>query len=96
MTLKDDASVDEVCRVFSGTSCPKLIVVDHTTTSPAGTVARTRACAGGLPYLHVPVFMSPDIARNAQGLVMTSGPEAVFEQVREPLQQMTDRGLVSR
>ena len=39
MTLTDDASVDEVMAGLQGNLAPGAVVVDHTTTSPAGTIA---------------------------------------------------------
>ena len=43
----------------------------------------------GVRFLHVPVFMSPDMARHSQGMLMSSGPEEIFNAVREPLGQMS-------
>jgi len=53
-------------------------------------MARYERLAGaGVKFLHVPVFMSPQMARESIGLSMCSGPQAVFDEVREPLQKMT-------
>jgi 3-hydroxyisobutyrate dehydrogenase len=43
----------------------------------------------GVRFLHAPVFMSPDMARHSQGMLMSSGAEDIFNAAREPLSQMT-------
>jgi 3-hydroxyisobutyrate dehydrogenase len=68
----------------------EAVVIDHTTTAPAGTIARyAHARDRGIRFLHAPVFMSPDMARHSQGMLMSSGPETVYNAVREPLSEMT-------
>src|SRR5581483_5415106 len=65
-------------------------IVDHSTTSPRGTKARVeRMQRSGIAFLHAPVFMSPQAARDASGLMMVSGPRAVFERVAGDLEKMT-------
>jgi 3-hydroxyisobutyrate dehydrogenase len=90
MTLSDDAAVDSVMEQFLPRLRSGAVVIDHTTTSPRRTMARYERLAGaGVKFLHVPVFMSPQMARESIGLSMCSGPQAVFDEVREPLQKMT-------
>lgn len=90
MTLSDDAAVDDVIVSFLGRAPEAAVVVDHTTTSPAGTIERyARMQEAGVRFLHAPVFMSPDMARNSQGLILTSGPEHIVRGVQDALQQMT-------
>ena len=90
LTLSDDAAVDGMLEQIVGALPPDAVVVDHTTTAPAGTIARYAGMARRrVRFLHAPVFMSPDMARHAQGLLMSSGPEAEFNAVQEPLRQMT-------
>lgn len=90
MTLSDDASVDALLAGMVDYLASGAVIVDHTTTSPRGTVDRyARMHERGVKFLHVPVFMSPDMARNAQGMIMTSGPEAVFAEVRAPLERLS-------
>ena len=90
MTFSDDSVVDRVLaaalpRVRKGT-----IVVDHTTTAPRETAVRyARMQEQGVRFVHAPVFMSPQMARDAVGILMTSCPQALFEEVRDPLQRMT-------
>jgi len=90
MTLPDDGVVDEMVAGFKPRLRPNAVVVDHTTTSPTAT--RTRVAKSnreGVRFLHAPVFMSPQMARTSVGLMMVSGPAAVYEMVREPLARMT-------
>jgi 3-hydroxyisobutyrate dehydrogenase len=90
MTFSDDAVVDRVLAETVPRLKPRAVVIDHTTTSPRGTVARYRQMrAAGVTFLHAPVFMSPQMARDSAGILMTSSPETAFEQVRGALQQMT-------
>ena len=90
MTLPDDAVVDEIVAGFKSRLRPTAIVIDHTTTAPAATKGRVaKLNRDGVRFLHAPVFMSPQMARTSVGLMMVSGPAAVYESVREPLAAMT-------
>ena len=87
--VSDDAAVDEVLDRIAAHVKPTGTVIDHTTTSPAGTRTRLqRAAARGLRLLHAPVFMGPAMARESKGLMMVSGPAAVFESVQPSLAAM--------
>jgi len=91
MTLPDDAVVDEIVAGFIPRLHKDATVIDHSTTSPRGTKARLeRMARHNVRLLHAPVFMSPQMARDAVGLMMVSGPRAIFESVRGPLEKMTD------
>jgi len=89
MALSDDAAVDAMLdriREVAGSA----VVVDHTTTSPAGTKERLpRAAGGGMKFVHAPVFMSPQMCRDATGLMLVSGPQAIVDSIRPSLEQMT-------
>jgi 3-hydroxyisobutyrate dehydrogenase len=90
LCVKDDASVDEVLEAALPAADSGAIVVDHSTTSPAGTAARAARLAGaGRAFLHAPVFMSPAAARDAKGMMIVSGDEAVFQRVEAVLSGMT-------
>jgi 3-hydroxyisobutyrate dehydrogenase len=84
LVLTNDAAVDGVLAQLES-SVPDLVhrgvpLVDHSTTSPAGTAARAAQLWGrGVTYLHAPVFMSPNAARAAQGTVIVAGPRDGFE-----------------
>jgi 3-hydroxyisobutyrate dehydrogenase len=85
MALSDDAAVDamveRIARAAAG-----AIIVDHTTTSPAGTRERLQRAAR---FVHAPVFMSPQMCRDATGLMLVSGPQGLFDTIRPGLEQMT-------
>lgn len=90
MTLSDDAVVDEILKQVVPRLRKDAIVIDHSTTSPAGTRARvTRLNAAGVRFIHAPVFMSPKMTRDGVGIMLVSGPRAVFDQVRPDLEKMT-------
>jgi 3-hydroxyisobutyrate dehydrogenase-like beta-hydroxyacid dehydrogenase len=87
--VSDDAAVDALLDRIAGHIAASATVIDHTTTSPAGTKARLqRAAARGMRLLHAPVFMGPAMARESKGLMMVSGPAAVFEAVKTSLAGM--------
>jgi len=89
MIVSDDAAVDEVLDRIAAHVEPAGTVIDHTTTSPAGTRTRLqRAAARGLRLLHAPVFMGPAMARESKGVMMVSGPAAIFESVQPSLAAM--------
>jgi len=90
MTFSDDAVVDAVLADALPHLAKDTVIVDHTTTGPRETAARyARLQKRGIRFIHAPVFMSPQMARDAIGILMTSCPERLFEEVREPLQRMT-------
>lgn len=90
--LKDDAVVEEVIAAARPGLGTNAILIDHSTTLPALTAERAkRLSAQGLKYLHCPVFMMPQAARNAQGSMLAAGPKALFETVKADLARMTGR-----
>jgi 3-hydroxyisobutyrate dehydrogenase len=90
MTLPDDGVVDDILRSVTPRLRPGAIVVDHSTTSPRGAKARiARLNEGGVQFVHAPVFMSPQMARDGVGIMLVSGPGAVFDAVRDALERMT-------
>jgi len=88
VVLSDDAAVDatlESARLARG-----ALVVDHTTTAPVPTAARAaRLGAAGIEFLHCPIFMAPQNARDATGLMLAAGPRERFERVQPALAKMT-------
>lgn len=92
LVLRDDAVVEEVLALARTGLAADAVVIDHTTTLPALTGARLeRLNAQGLRYLHAPVFMGPAAARAAQGSMLVSGPQKLFESVRDELARMTGK-----
>ena len=92
LVLKDDAVVNAVIEQCREALDPVAIIVDHSTTQPALTAERARRlAAAGIRYLHCPVFIGPAMARKSQGTILASGPAALFELVKEALQQQAAR-----
>jgi 3-hydroxyisobutyrate dehydrogenase len=92
LVLKDDPVVDEVIAAVRPALDRSTIIIDHTTTQPKATAARAvRLNAEGVKYLHCPVFIGPPAARQAKGSILVSGPQALFDAVREPLSRMAER-----
>ncbi|HKU36569.1 MAG TPA: NAD(P)-dependent oxidoreductase [Polyangiales bacterium] len=92
LTLSDDDAVDSVLeRVRSGLS-RDAIIVDHTTTSPTGTRARAQRWAErGIAFQHAPVFMAPQNALDATGVMLASGVRTRFERLEPELSKMTGK-----
>jgi 3-hydroxyisobutyrate dehydrogenase-like beta-hydroxyacid dehydrogenase len=90
MTLSDDAAVDAILSDVVPRIRPGTAIVDHTTTAPRETAARyARLQEQGVKFVHAPVFMSPQMARDAVGILMTSCPQPLFDELHEPLRRMT-------
>jgi 3-hydroxyisobutyrate dehydrogenase len=92
LVLKDDAVVEEVISAARRGLSADAILIDHSTTLPTLTADRAeRFHAAGLKYLHCPVFMGPQAARDAQGSMLAAGSKALFESVESDLAKMTGR-----
>jgi 3-hydroxyisobutyrate dehydrogenase len=92
ITLKDDATVDEVLAMASTGFQPGVIIIDHTTTSAKGAVERTAAWKDrGYTYLHAPVFMGPQNALEGTGSMLVSGDQAVIRKAEPELSKMTGK-----
>lgn len=90
LTLSDDAAVDDVLERARPGLSPDVLIVDHTTTSTHGTVARVaRWKERGLRFVHAPVFMGPQQALESTGLMLVSGDRASVDAVRPALSAMT-------
>lgn len=92
LVLSDDAAVEEVlARAQAGLS-EDAIIIDHTTTDALKTRARTlRLREQGRIYQHAPVFMGPQNARDATGLMLISGEASQAEWLRPELERMTGK-----
>lgn len=90
MTLPDDEVVGAMIARIRPRLARGAVVIDHSTTSPAGARARIAMLNGeGVAFVHAPVFMSPQMARDGVGLMLVSGPNAVFDAIRSHLEPMT-------
>lgn len=90
IALHDDAAVDAVlAQALPGLS-PTTPIIDHTTVSPAGVLARKAWCdERHLRFLHAPLFMSPSVSREGGGIMICSGAQERYEEVRPALEKMT-------
>ena len=87
--VSDDAAVDAVLAA-AGAALGSAVIIDHSTVSPAGVIARAAALAArGIGFLHAPVFMSPQMCRQAGGVMLCSGPRPLFERMEPALKAMT-------
>ncbi|PWV51403.1 NAD(P)-dependent oxidoreductase [Chitinophaga sp. S165] len=94
LTLKDDATVDEVLAKAHQGLKPGAIIIDHTTTSAAGAIRRTHDWKEhGFTYLHAPVFMGPQNALEGTGYMLVSGDQRLINQLEPTLSQMTGKVL---
>lgn len=92
ITLKDDASVDEILEQASSGLAAGAIIIDHTTTSTEGARKRTVEWKmRGFTYLHAPVFMGPQNAHDSTGFMLVSGDQAVIDQLMPELSAMTGK-----
>jgi 3-hydroxyisobutyrate dehydrogenase len=94
LSLSDDAAVDETLeRALPGLS-PDVVIVDHTTTTATGTVARAaRWNERKIAFVHAPVFMGPQNALDSTGLMLVSGERARVDPLKPVLELMTGKLL---
>ncbi len=94
ITLKDDETVDGVLAAAAAGLKPGALIVDHTTTSVAGAVTRTREWKErGFSYQHAPVFMGPPNALESTGTMLVSGDQALIGLLEPELSKMTGKVL---
>jgi len=94
LTVKDDASVNEVLAAAEAALKPGVTIIDHTTTSVEGAVERTRTWKEkGFTYLHAPVFMGPKNALESTGFMLVSGDQQVISKWQDQLSSMTGKLL---
>jgi 3-hydroxyisobutyrate dehydrogenase len=92
MALSDDAVVDEVLAHIGPALAEGTVVVDHTTTSPAGTATRVaRWRQRGVAFQHAPIFMGPQNALEGTGVMLASGERATFDALTSELRKMTGK-----
>lgn len=92
VTLKDDATVDEVLETVSKGFKAGAIIIDHTTTSAKGAIQRTAAWKSkGLTYAHAPVFMGPQNALESTGFMLVSGDQSIIKKLEPELSKMTGK-----
>lgn len=90
LTLKDDASVDDVLNKAVSGLQTGAVIIDHTTTSKQGAIQRTNDWKQkGFVYQHAPVFMGPPNALESTGYMLVSGDQAVINKLQPYLSKMT-------
>jgi 3-hydroxyisobutyrate dehydrogenase len=92
LVLAEDGAVDTVItqlRIGLGRDVP---VIDHSTNLPAKVKARFAGLRSqGIRYVPAPVFMSPQNAREASGLMLLAGPKADADALQGELAPMTGK-----
>jgi 3-hydroxyisobutyrate dehydrogenase len=92
IVVSDDAAVDAVLTAAAPGFAAGALVLDHSTTSTAGALARTaRWRERGVIYQHVPVFMGPQNAAESTGLMLISGDREVVARVSPILTPLTGK-----
>ncbi len=90
--VRDEVAVDEVLAAALPGISPSAPIVDHTTVNVETIAPRAqRLHDAGYAFLHAPVFMGPPQAENAQGIMLVSGPQRVFDAVQDHLATMTGK-----
>jgi 3-hydroxyisobutyrate dehydrogenase len=94
LTLKDDASVDDILMLAIAGLEPGATIIDHTTTTALGAEKRTAEWKErGYTYIHAPVFMGPQNALESTGYMLLSGDEGLFKKWEPELSKMTSKVL---
>ena len=92
VTLRDDATVDEVLEQAARGLKAGAIIVDHTTTSAKGAIQRIKYWKNnGFTYVHAPVFMGPQNALESSGYMLVSGDQQVIKKLEPELSKMTGK-----
>lgn len=90
--VRDDVAVDEVLAAALPGISKATPIVDHTTVNVETIAPRAqRLKEAGYAFLPAPVFMGPPQAENAQGIMLASGPQRVFDAVQDHLATMTGK-----
>lgn len=92
LVLTADDAVDAVVAALRPGLGNGVPVLDHSTNLPARVEQRTRLLRqSGVRYLSAPVFMSPQNAREASGLMLLCGPKPECDALLPALQAMTGK-----
>ncbi len=92
LVLAEDAAVDAVVAALRPGLGDGVPVIDHSTNLPAKVAARCRDLrAAGVCYVPAPVFMSPQNAREASGMMLLAGPGPVAAALESHLAAMTGK-----
>jgi len=84
--LSDDAAVDAAVGEAFPAAKPGIPFVDCTTVTPHGVEARgARVTGKGHPFLHCPVFASPDMVALGEGVMLVAGDPGAYAAVADVL-----------
>ncbi len=90
LVLTADDAVDEVMDALLPSLGDGVYVVDHSTNAPARVRVRVADLhARGVRYVHAPVFMGPQNARDATGLMLLSASREDADVLSPALSTMT-------
>lgn len=94
ITLSDDAAVDAVLEQAKAGLSKDVVIVDHTTVTATTVAKRTQYWKEqGFTYIHAPVFMGPQNARESTGYMLISGDQALVQELTPELSAMTGKLL---
>lgn len=92
LVLSEDPAVDAVVAALRPGLGDGVPLLDHSTNLPERVAARFESLrADGIAYLPAPVFMSPQNARDAGGVMLLAGPRGEAEALSPELESMTGR-----
>lgn len=90
LVLTADDAVDAVVEGLREGLGEGVFVVDHSTNLPARVAERfARLRGAGVRYVHAPVFMGPQNARERTGIMLLAGPGEDEAALRPALETMT-------
>ncbi|MDP2309518.1 MAG: NAD(P)-binding domain-containing protein [Pseudomonadota bacterium] len=92
LVLTADDAVDATIAALRPGLAAGTPILDHSTNLPDRVAERyARLRSEGVHYLHAPVFMSPQNARGAGGIMLVAGPKEEVDALTPALQAMTGR-----
>jgi len=90
LVLAEDDAVDAVVAALRPGLGDSVPLIDHSTNLPARVEQRTQQLrAAGVRYVSAPVFMSPQNARDASGMMLLAGPKDECDALQPALATMT-------
>jgi 3-hydroxyisobutyrate dehydrogenase-like beta-hydroxyacid dehydrogenase len=94
LVLAEDDAVDAVIAAIRSALAAGAWLIDHSTNLPKRAAARMTDLRGaGIQYVSAPVFMSPQNAREASGMMVVSAPQAEAAAIEAMLAPMTAKVL---
>lgn len=94
LVLAEDDAVDAVIAALRPGLAAATPVIDHSTNLPKRVSQRTATLrSDGVRYVSAPVFMSPQNAREASGMIVLSAPQGEADALQAHLAPMTSKVL---